>query len=149
MWHVSPTPCMNTCMNYSWWRHQMETFSPLLAICAGNSPVPGEFPAQRPVTQSFDLFFDLPPNKREASDLRRHRAHYDVIVMLATHRQVCLFTLGMHARLCLTSLHHASRQIIQSKWWTIDLSNDLAPFDVVTCSIANMTGKFVFVGPPR
>ena len=29
-----------------WWRHQMKTFSALLAICAGNSPVPGEFPAQ-------------------------------------------------------------------------------------------------------
>ena len=27
-----------------WWRHQMETFSVLLAICAGNSPVTGEFP---------------------------------------------------------------------------------------------------------
>ena len=40
-----------------WWRHQMETFSALLAICAGNSPVSGEFPAQRPVTRSFDVFF--------------------------------------------------------------------------------------------
>ena len=49
---------------FAWWRHQMETFSALLAICAGNSPVPGEFPAQRPVTQSFDVFFDLCPNKR-------------------------------------------------------------------------------------
>ena len=48
----------------SWWRHQMETFSALLAICAGNSPVPGEFPAQRPVTRSFDIFFDLRLNKR-------------------------------------------------------------------------------------
>ena len=38
----------------TWWRHQMETFSALLAICARNSPVPGEFPAQRPVTRSFD-----------------------------------------------------------------------------------------------
>ena len=37
----------------------METFSVLLAICAGNSPVPGEFPAQRPVTRSFNVFFDL------------------------------------------------------------------------------------------
>ena len=37
----------------------METFSALLAICAENSPVPGEFSAQRPVTQSFDIFFDL------------------------------------------------------------------------------------------
>ena len=42
----------------------METFSALLAICAGNSPVPGEFPTQRPVTRSFDVFFDLHPNKR-------------------------------------------------------------------------------------
>ena len=48
----------------SWWRHQMETSSTLLAIFAGNSPVPGEFPAQRPVTWSFDVFFDLYPNKR-------------------------------------------------------------------------------------
>ena len=47
-----------------WWRHQMETFSALLAICAGNSPVPGEFPAQRPVTRSFDVFCDLRQNKR-------------------------------------------------------------------------------------
>ena len=48
----------------AWWRHQMETFSALLAICAGNSPVPGEFPTQRPVTRSFDVYFDLRPNKR-------------------------------------------------------------------------------------
>ena len=48
----------------SWWRHQMKTFSALLAICAGNSPVPGEFPAQRPVTRSFDVFFSLRLNKR-------------------------------------------------------------------------------------
>ena len=37
----------------------METFSALLAICAGNSPDTGEFPAQRPVTPSFDVFFEL------------------------------------------------------------------------------------------
>ena len=42
----------------------METFSELLAICAENSPVPGEFPTQRPVTRSFDVYFDLRPNKR-------------------------------------------------------------------------------------
>ena len=49
---------------HTWWRHQMETFSALLAICVGNSPVPGVFPAQRPVTRSFDVFFNLRPNKR-------------------------------------------------------------------------------------
>ena len=45
-------------------RHQMETFSALLALCVGDSPVPGEFPSQRPVTQNFDVFFDLHRNKR-------------------------------------------------------------------------------------
>ena len=42
----------------------METFSALLAICAENSPVPGEFPAQRLVARSFDVYFDLRLNKR-------------------------------------------------------------------------------------
>ena len=69
-----------------WWRHQMEAFSALLAICTGNSPVTGEFPTQRPVTRSFDDFFDLSFNtrlskQREAGDLGSHLAHYDVIVM--------------------------------------------------------------------
>ena len=47
-------------LDLSWWRHQMEIFSALLAICV----VPGEFPAQRPVTRSFDIFFELRLNKR-------------------------------------------------------------------------------------
>ena len=64
----------------------METVSALLALCVGNSPVTGEFPSQRPVTRSFNVFFDLClknswVKNREAGDLRRHRAHYDVIVM--------------------------------------------------------------------
>ena len=42
----------------------METLSTLLAIYVGNSPVTGELPAQRPVTQSFHVFFDLRLNKR-------------------------------------------------------------------------------------
>ena len=42
----------------------METFSALLPICAGNSPVTGEFRAQKPVTQSLDIFLDLRLNKR-------------------------------------------------------------------------------------
>ena len=47
----------------TWWRHQMETFSALLTLCVGNSLVTGEFAAQRPVTRSFDVFFDLRLNK--------------------------------------------------------------------------------------
>ena len=45
--------------SYSWWRYQIQTFPALLAICAGNSPVTGELPTQRPVTQSFDVFCHL------------------------------------------------------------------------------------------
>ena len=72
--------------SHTWWRHQMETFFTILSLCAGNSPVPGEFPTQRPVTWSFDVCFDLRPNNgwvnnREVGDLSHHRAHYDVNVM--------------------------------------------------------------------
>ena len=57
-------------MPSSWWHHQMETFSALLALRGGSSPVTGEFPAQRPVTQSFDIFFDLRLNKRLSKQSR-------------------------------------------------------------------------------
>ena len=57
--------CFNSFLrNIMWWRHQMETFSASLALCGGTSPVIGEFPSQRPVTRSFDVFFDLRLNKR-------------------------------------------------------------------------------------
>ena len=49
----------------TWWRRQMETFFyALLALCAGNSLVTGEFPTQRPMIQSFDIFVDLDLNTR-------------------------------------------------------------------------------------
>ena len=64
----------------------MEAFSALLAICAGNSPVTGEFPAQRPVTRSFDVFFDLRLNKWLSKQswgwwFESHHAHYDITVI--------------------------------------------------------------------
>ena len=46
--------------SYSWWRHQIETFSALLALSLwGESPVNSGFPSQRPVTRNFEVFFDL------------------------------------------------------------------------------------------
>ena len=59
-----PVSCPYHAYMYAWWRHRMETFSSLLALCAGNSPVTGEFPSQRPVVRSFDDFFDIRLNKR-------------------------------------------------------------------------------------
>ena len=49
----------------------MEPFSALLDLCAGNSPVTGEFPSQKPVTRIFDVFFDLRLNKRLSKQSRR------------------------------------------------------------------------------
>ena len=65
----------------SWWRHQMETFSALLVLCAGNSLVTT---GQWLVT----YFLWSPPekngwvNNRDPGDLWHHRAHYDVTVVL-------------------------------------------------------------------
>ena len=56
--------CLYQKLTQPWWRHEMETFSALLTLCAGNSPATGEFPSQRPVTWSFDVFLDLRLNKR-------------------------------------------------------------------------------------
>ena len=60
-----------SCNRGSWWCRQMETFSALLALCAGNSPVTGEFPAQTPVARGVDVFFDLRLNKRLSNQTRR------------------------------------------------------------------------------
>ena len=78
----------------TWWHHQMETFSAILALCAGkslvtgagNSPVTNEFPlCQWRRALMFSLicaWINSWVNNREAQDdLRRHRAHYDVSVI--------------------------------------------------------------------
>ena len=63
-----------------WWRHEMETHSALLAICAGNSQHKGQW--RRALMFSLIcVWIKGWVNNREAGDLRRHRSHYDVIVM--------------------------------------------------------------------
>ena len=65
----------------TWWRHQKETFSSLLAICEGNPTVTSGFPSQVQWRGALACFF-ICTNDWDAVDLRRHRAHYDVIVMI-------------------------------------------------------------------
>ena len=67
----TPKITLHTQVSISWWRHQVETFSALLALCEGNLPVPGGFPSQRPVTRSFEVFFDLCLNKRLSKQPKR------------------------------------------------------------------------------
>ena len=89
------TPKPQTCSK-SWWRHQMETFSALLALCAGNSPVPVNSPHKGQWRGA--LMFSLIcarindwVNNREAGDLRRHRGHYEVNVMFRSYVDACVF----------------------------------------------------------
>ena len=65
----------------SWWRHQMETFSALLALCAGNSPHKGQWRGAL-MFSVIDARIKGWVNSREAGDLRRDRTHYDVIAMV-------------------------------------------------------------------
>ena len=98
------------------WRHQMETFPAFLALCAGihwspvNSPHKG---------RGALMFIWSAPwingwvNNREAGDLRRHRAHYDVIVMNASWIHTNWWQLGISKfwpfRYWCTSLHGMRR----------------------------------------
>ena len=53
------------------WRHPKETFSTILVLWEGNPPLIGGLPSQRPVTGSFDVFFDLRLNKWLNKQLKR------------------------------------------------------------------------------
>ena len=69
----------------SWWRHQMETFSTLLALCEENSPVTSELTHKGQWHEALIFYLICAwakgwANHRYARDLRRHRAHYDVTV---------------------------------------------------------------------
>ena len=72
----------------TWWRHQMETFFALLALCEGIHRLPVDSPhkGQWQETLMFSLICPWTNSwskNRDAGDLRRHRAHYDVTLMYA------------------------------------------------------------------
>ena len=112
-------PCLfiahiNLTAEISRWRHQMETFSALLAICAGNSPGTGGI-HQSPVNSLHKgqwrgaLMFSLIcvwingwVSNREAGDLRRYCAHYDVTVMMKQKPSYPSNTIWLH-RINITS----------------------------------------------
>ena len=120
----------------------METFSALLALCAENSPVPGEFPAQRPVTRSFDVFFDLHLYKR----LSKKPWGWWFETLLAYH---CLATKHILAK-C-TQCISANNQVGQWKVhrWTVNsphkcpVTRKMLPLDDV--SLAAITETVILV----
>ena len=118
------TPMVNT-----WWRHQMQTFSALLALYMGNSSTPLVYSPRKGQWRGALMFSVICAringwvNSGEACDLRRHRAHYDVIVMSRMklliniltqdslpHKQICVITYLCH-NLCEKPISK------DSNWW--------------------------------
>ena len=106
----------------TWWRHQMDTFSALPAICEGNPPVIRGFPSQRPVTRMFSLVYawtNDSANNRAAGDLRPHRAHYAATVMKQLTKDnphTAVYTRDS-ARMILNTI-----QLVNPKRWKTQLS---------------------------
>ena len=77
--HPTPTPTATLSTPHPWWRHQMETFSALLALVRGiyRSPVNSLHKDQWRTCAWINGWV----NDRDAGDLRRHRTHHDVTVM--------------------------------------------------------------------
>ena len=106
----------------SWWCHQIEGFSALLALCERISPMTGEFPVQRRVTCSFAAFFictwtNGSVNNQDTGDLRRHRPHYDVTVMvndIEIHCKRSILCLKLHLMIHQTSVNTTIIQRLSS-----------------------------------
>ena len=87
-WDLVPYGACSALSHYlnQWWRHQTETFSHYWPFVRGihRSPVNSPHKGQWCRALMFSLicvWINGWVNNREAGDLRRYRAHYDVIVM--------------------------------------------------------------------
>ena len=87
-------------MFLSWWRHQMEAFSALLAFVrrihrsSVNSPHKGQWRGAL-MFSVICVWINGWVNNREAGDLRRYRAHYDVTVMSSLRVDICNFEVSV------------------------------------------------------
>ena len=133
-----------------WWRHQMETFPALLAICAGNSPHKGQWRG----ALMFTLIcarINVWVNNRGAGDLRRNRVHYDVIVMqwhqrsiyvaqhdscsnIVTHLSQQNFTHGPNFHL----IHHPWSKVIRYDITCLGASSNITVFAMIYNTMINM-----------
>ena len=120
---------LNQCVcnvHVSWRRHQMEAISALLALCARNSPVTGEFPAQRPVTRSFNVFLDLRLNQQLSKQwiLRCFKTPFRP-----------LWRYCHEVKLGNDSLHLVSRTskvMPRSRWWRIHSDKSVEWFEMIS-----------------
>ena len=136
-------------VSMTWWRHQMEAFSALLAIYAENSPVPGEFPTQRPVTRSFDVCFDLRLDKRLSKQswgwwfetlsrpFWRH-SNETTAFELDWYHHLTLSIETLIIRLCISYISASSYVLVShflcvTHWWILFIS--LFNFHIRQCSV--------------
>ena len=92
------------CDIITWWSHQMEWmewFFALLSLCAWNSLVTGEFPSQRPVTHSFDVFFHLRLNKWLSKQSRRRWFEPQSRSLWRHRNEIYIHKLYIRIRLCI------------------------------------------------
>ena len=120
-----------SCVIQLWWSMMTSSNGNIFRVTGhlcGEFTGPGEFPAQKPVTQSFDVFFDLRLNKRLSkqswgwwsetllSPLWRHRNAN----LLWKHCGVCSKTPGISQMYLLYT--HALPFMSDSKWWQYQIS---------------------------
>ena len=129
----------------------METFSALLAICAGNSPVTGEFPAQRPVTRIFDVFFDLRLNKQlnkqpwgwwfetPSHPLWRHCNEVDPDLRCHTHKAKTNNEWGSQLSLCNNILLHVPSDFPHCDWRCMG-----TPFAIILSTLLHVKLQTLF-----
>ena len=126
----SPEPMLTCCqLNHRepWWRHQMETFSALLAFCEGYLPFNGGFPSQ---SQGVLVFYLISvwtngwAKNRDIGDLRRHRIRYDGIVITVKFHSTYAHFLSRNALryiVCKMSAILSRAQcrngLTMSEWW--------------------------------
>ena len=67
----------------SWWRHQMEPLSALLALCVGNSPVTCEFPSQKASDTELWCFL-WSASERTAAQTIETPVIWDAIALIMT-----------------------------------------------------------------
>ena len=146
-----------------------------VVICAGNSPVHGEFPAQRPVTWSFDIFFDLRPNKwlskqswgwwfetlscpflRHCNEVRsysdsiaflcnNYTCHYMVRRQLRTQQNI--FNIDQHTnnRLSLFSIHKCISWCANFAWSSVNLIHVISLHSMCKIRLFQKVSRFLSV----
>ena len=119
----------------------METYSALLALCAGNSPVNSPHKSQWRGAWMFSLTFSWINdwiNNREAGNLRRHCGHCDVNVMTRVYSEMkrILDADVMYYSIHLTSVNCTYTSVnLPRDWWRSVGDEYGMQFDPATCII--------------